>query len=126
MTHTWFKVFHLVGIVVWFSGLFYLVRLFVYHAEAEAKPEPARTILKEQFALMEARLWSMICQPGAALALGMGVAMLVADSTWLSYGWLHVKLGFVALLVLYHGACGNWRKQLAAGTCTLTYTSARE
>lgn len=116
MAYTWFKAFHVVGVVVWFAGLFYLVRLFVYHAEADARPEPARTILKEQFALMEARLWSIICQPGAALAVGMGVAMLATDRTWLAHRWLQAKLVLVALLLVYHFRCNAWRKALAAGT----------
>ena len=120
MAYTWFKAFHVVGVVVWFAGLFYLVRLFVYHAEAEERAEPARTILKEQYALMEARLFRIICQPGAFLTVGMAAAMLIADPTWLSHRWLQVKLVFVALLIAYHFRCNAWRKALADGSSRVT------
>ena len=119
MAYTWYKAFHIVGVVVWFAGLFYLVRLFVYHAEAESKPEPARTILKEQYALMESRLYAMICTPGAILAVMMGVGMLAVDWTWVTHTWLQVKLLFVVMLVVYHAQCGRWMRQLAAGTSTV-------
>lgn len=119
MAYFWFKSFHVVGVVVWFAGLFYLVRLFVYHAEAAEKPEPARTILREQYAIMEQRLYRMICHPGAVLATAMGIAMLVYEPSLLDYTWLRVKLGFVGLLVAYHMACGVWLRGLIAGTSTV-------
>ena len=119
MAYFWFKAFHIVGVVVWFAGLFYLVRLFVYHAEAADKPEPARGILREQYALMETRLYRMICHPGAVLAIAMGIAMLVDEPALLGYAWLRVKLGFVALLLAYHVACGVWLRRLVAGTSTV-------
>lgn len=119
MAYFWFKSFHVVGVVVWFAGLFYLVRLFVYHAEAAEKPEPARTILREQYAIMEQRLYRMICHPGAVLATAMGVAMLVYEPSLLGYTWLRVKLGFVILLAAYHVACGIWLEALVAGTSTV-------
>lgn len=125
LAYFWFKAFHVIGVVVWFAGLFYLVRLFVYHAEAEAKPEPARTILRDQYALMEARLFRIICQPGAVLTVGMGIAMLAVNPTWLSYRWLQVKLGFVVLLIAYHFLCNRWREALAAGTSRFTASQFR-
>ena len=123
MAYFWFKAFHIVGVVVWFAGLFYLVRLFVYHAEAEEKPEPARTILRDQYALMEARLWSFICRPGAAVTIVMGFAMVVVAPALLHNRWLQVKLALVAVLFAYHIACGVWRARLAAGT--LAWPAAR-
>lgn len=120
MAFTWFKSFHLVGVVVWFAGLFYLVRLFVYHAEAADKSEPARTILREQYALMERRLYRMICHPGALLAISMGVAMLVSEPTLLERPWLRAKLALVICLIGYHVQCGVWLAQLARGTSTRT------
>jgi protoporphyrinogen IX oxidase len=119
VAYFWFKAFHIVGVVVWFAGLFYLVRLFVYHAEAAEKPEPARTILREQYAIMEQRLYRMICHPGAVLAISMGVAMLLYEPSLLGYTWLRVKLGFVALLAAYHVACGVWLRGLVNGTSTI-------
>lgn len=119
MAFTWFKSFHLVGVVVWFAGLFYLVRLFVYHAEAAEKAEPARTILRDQYALMERRLYRAICHPGAVLTIAMGVAMVIAEPSLLDFTWLRVKLGFVALLAVYHVACGVWLARLGDGTSTV-------
>lgn len=118
MAYPWFKSFHLVGVVVWFAGLFYLVRLFVYHAEAAGKDEPARTILREQYALMERRLYRLICHPGAVLTISMGIAMVVSEPSLLDFTWLRVKLAFVAMLAAYHVACGVWLAQLGAGTNT--------
>ncbi|NJR76919.1 MAG: TIGR00701 family protein, partial [Scytonema sp. CRU_2_7] len=59
MAYSWFKAFHIIGFVVWFAGLFYLVRLFIYHVEANQEPEPARTILKNQYQIMEKRLYNI-------------------------------------------------------------------
>ena len=63
MPYLWFKAFHIIGVVVWFAGLFYLVRLFIYHVEADAQPEPAKSILKNQYTLMEKRLYGIITTP---------------------------------------------------------------
>jgi putative membrane protein len=119
VSYFWFKTFHVIGVVVWFAGLFYLVRLFVYHAEAADKPEPARTILREQFSLMERRLYHLICHPGAVVASGMGIAMLVSAPQILEQWWIRAKLGFVVLLLAYHAACGLWLKRLGNGTSTV-------
>jgi putative membrane protein len=115
MTYLWFKAFHIIGVVVWFAGLFYLVRLFVYHAEADEQPEPARTILQQQYQIMEKRLYNLITTPGMVLTVAMAIAMLVTAPSLLHETWLHVKLSLVALLVVYHHLCGRWMKQLAAG-----------
>src|SRR6266568_1916872 len=87
------KALHIIFIVTWFSGLFYIVRLFIYNAEAELKPEPEKTILHQQFNLMIKRLWLGITFPSAILTLVFGM--------WLLYlygslpNWLLVKLVFV-------------------------------
>jgi len=94
------KALHIIFVVTWFSGLFYIVRLFVYSAEANAKPEPERSILLKQFAIMQKRLWYGITWPSAILTLIFG--------TWLWYlfgslpTWLLVKLLFVLGLFFYH------------------------
>lgn len=94
------KALHIIFIVTWFSGLFYIVRLFVYQAEANAKPEPERSILLQQFSIMSRRLWLGITWPSAILTLLFGSLIL-----WL-FGsvpvWLWVKLGFVGGLYAYH------------------------
>lgn len=117
MAYSWFKAFHIVGIVVWFAGLFYLVRLFIYHAEANQEPEPARTILKNQYQIMEKRLYSIITTPGMLVTVAMAIGLLTTEPDVLKEGWLHVKLGFVVLLIGYHHYCKRLMKQLAQDKC---------
>ncbi len=120
MAYYWFKAFHLIGVVVWFAGLFYIVRLFVYHAEASQEPEPAQTILKNQYELMEKRLYNIITTPGMVVTVVMAIGLLTTEPEVLKSGWLHIKLGFVAALLAYHFYCGRMMKQLAAGKCNWT------
>ncbi len=115
MAYYWYKAFHLIGVVVWFAGLFYLVRLFVYHAEAEQKPEPAQTILKNQYELMEKRLYNIITTPGMVVTVAMAVGLISTEPEVLKSGWLHIKLTFVVLLLAYHFWCGRIMKKLAQG-----------
>jgi protoporphyrinogen IX oxidase len=120
MAYYWFKAFHLIGVVVWFAGLFYLVRLFVYHAEASQEPEPAQTILKKQYELMEKRLYRIITTPGMLVTVAMAIGLLTLEPDVLKDGWLHFKLAFVAALLAYHHYCGRIMKKLAAGECKWT------
>jgi putative membrane protein len=117
MSYYWFKAFHLIGVVVWFAGLFYIVRLFVYHAEAYQQPEPARTILKKQYELMEKRLYNIITTPGAIVTVAMAIGLISTEPEILKSGWLHIKLGLVAVLLAYHHYCGRIMKQLAKDEC---------
>ncbi|MBW4628494.1 MAG: protoporphyrinogen oxidase HemJ [Brasilonema octagenarum HA4186-MV1] len=117
MAYSWFKAFHIVGIVVWFAGLFYLVRLFIYHVEANQEPEPARTILKNQYQIMEKRLYNIITTPGMLVTVAMAIGLLTTEPDVLKEGWLHIKLGFVVLLLGYHHYCKRLMKQLAQDTC---------
>jgi protoporphyrinogen IX oxidase len=117
MAYFWFKAFHIIGVVVWFAGLFYLVRLFIYHVEANDEPEPAPSILKKQYELMEKRLLNIITTPGMVVTVACAIGLLVLSPEVLKQGWLHAKLGFVALLLGYHFYCIRLMKQLAAGTC---------
>jgi putative membrane protein len=117
MAYSWFKAFHIVGIVVWFAGLFYLVRLFIYHVEANQEPEPARTILKNQYQIMEKRLYSIITTPGMLVTIAMAIGLLTTEPDVLKEGWLHVKLGFVVLLIGYHHYCKRLMKELAEDKC---------
>jgi len=118
MAYFWFKSFHLIGIVVWFAGLFYLVRLFIYDVEASVQPEPARTILKNQYQIMEKRLYNIITTPGMVVTVAMAIGLLNSEPEVLRDRWLHVKLFFVALLIAYHFYCGRLLKQLATEQCT--------
>ena len=120
MAYYWFKAFHLIGIVVWFAGLFYLVRLFVYHAEADDQPQPAQTILKQQYEIMEKRLYNIITTPGMAVTVAMAIGLISTEPEILKSGWLHIKLAFVALLLGYHFYCGRIMKQLEKGECQWT------
>ena len=117
MPYYWFKAFHIIGVVVWFAGLFYLVRLFIYHVEAEAEPEPAATILKNQYTIMEKRLYRIITTPGMIVTVVMAAGLLWTNPEWLKQGWMHAKLGFVALLLFYHHYCARVMKQLWRGEC---------
>lgn len=120
MAYYWFKAFHLIGVVVWFAGLFYLVRLFVYHAEAEAQTEPAKGILKAQYEIMEKRLYNIITTPGMIVTVAMAIGLISTEPEILKSGWLHIKLSFVALLLLYHFYCGRIMKKLEKGECKWT------
>ena len=120
MAYYWFKAFHLIGIVVWFAGLFYLVRLFVYHAEAEQEAEPARSILKKQYGIMEKRLYSIITTPGMIVTVVMALGLISTEPEILKSRWLHIKLVFVLLLIGYHHFCKSIMKKLAAGECQWT------
>jgi putative membrane protein len=120
MAYYWFKAFHLIGVVVWFAGLFYLVRLFVYHAEAYQEPEPARTILKKQYEIMEKRLYNIITTPGMLVTVAMAIGLISTEPEILKSGWLHIKLGLVLLLIGYHHYCKRIMKQLAKDECKWT------
>lgn len=94
------KALHIIFVVTWFSGLFYIVRLFVYNAEAKGKAEPEKSILMRQYGIMQKRLWYGITWPSAILTLIFGVWMGIL------YGsipmWLLIKIFFVAGLFAYH------------------------
>ena len=99
------KALHIIFVVTWFAGLFYIVRLFIYQTEAESKEEPAKEILQTQYKLMSKRLWYIITWPSAILATIFGLWMLFSTPSYLTFGWMHVKLSFVFALFFYHGAC---------------------
>lgn len=120
MAYFWFKAFHLIGVVVWFAGLFYLVRLFVYHAEASLEEEPAQSILKKQYEIMEKRLYHIITTPGMIVTVAMAIGLLSTEPDVLKDRWLHLKLGMVVLLLIYHFFCGRIMKKLAQNECNLT------
>ncbi|MEN9215124.1 MAG: protoporphyrinogen oxidase HemJ [Gloeomargarita sp. DG02_4_bins_56] len=120
MAYSWFKALHIIGVVVWFAGLFYLVRLFIYHVEAQTQPEPAQSILKAQYGLMEKRLYNIITTPGMVLTVAMAVGLLILERSLLRDWWLHLKLTLVVLLLAYHFYCGRLLHQLEKGTCTWT------
>lgn len=118
MSYDTVKALHIIFVVSWFAGLFYIVRLFIYHTEAQAKDEPAKQILSEQFMIMEKKLWWIITTPAMFLTLIFGVWMLVLNPGLLQQPWMHLKLSFVALLLVYHFVCQRIMRRLAKNIFT--------
>ncbi|MEL4307174.1 CopD family protein [Joostella sp. CR20] len=110
--YNYIKALHLIFVVTWFAGLFYIPRLFVYQIEAFHQPSPEKEILGKQLKLMAKRLWFIITWPSAILATIFAVWLLILIPAWLHQGWMHVKLVFVLLLILYHLKTHQIFKQL--------------
>ena len=118
------KIVHFIGVISWFAGLFYIVRLFVYHAEAGQREDPKeRELLQSQFDLMAARLWKIITVPAMVLTFAGGITMVTQLPAIAP--WLHVKFGLLGLLVLYHLQCGRLRRAQAERRCTWSSTRFR-
>lgn len=106
MNPLYIKALHIIFVVTWFAGLFYIVRLFIYLREAQDKPEPEKKILSDQFLLMQKRLWLGITWPGGVLAAVFGLWLYGLNHEYfLSQPWMHLKLSFVAGLMFYHWQC---------------------
>lgn len=120
-----FKSLHIIFVVSWFAGLFYIFRLFIYAQEALDEAEPKKTILVEQLILMQRKLWWIITTPAMGLTVGFGIAMLIANPAYLKMDWMHIKLGFVALLLAYHFYCQKIMFDIAKGVCTWKSTQLR-
>ena len=112
MEYNYIKSLHLIFIITWFAGLFYIVRLFVYQIEANEKPSPEREILLAQYKIMTYRLWFIITWPSAVLATIFALWLLFLMPGWLLMPWMQVKLGFVVLLLAYHLKCHQIYSQL--------------
>lgn len=105
MTLLWLKAFHIIAVVCWFAALFYLPRLFVYHAMSEDQTSI------ERFKIMERKLYRGIANPSMMASIALGIGMIAVNPGYLSMGWMHAKLALVALLVIYHLLC---KKHLVA------------
>jgi putative membrane protein len=114
-THLYLKAVHIIFIVTWFAGMFYMPRLFVYIVEANAKPEPERSILLKQLNMMASRLWFAITWPSAIITLIMGTTMIINQPFWLQQSFMHIKLTLVFLLYLYHFSLHSIFRQLQNG-----------
>lgn len=112
MSYTVLKALHIIFMVSWFAGLFYIVRLFIYHTEAQEKSEQERTILSAQFKIMERKLWWIITTPAMILTVVFGTWMLIENPALLKVGWMHIKLTFIVLLLSYHFICQKLMKKL--------------
>ncbi len=120
------KCIHIIFVVSYFAGLFYMVRLFIYHTEALEKEEPERSILHKQFSFMEERLWNIITVPALILMVLSGIYMFYAMQwVYFTQGWMHVKLLFIAFLLWYHYYSWRLMKRLQAGQTTLTSVQLR-
>ncbi len=115
MDYQFFKALHIIGFVAWFAGIFYIVRLFVYHREAWdlGTEDPRGQILREQYQIMEERLYKIIQSPAMYLTLIGGIGMLLINSAWLKSPWMHLKLSLIFILIIYHFSCGKQIKALA-------------
>ncbi|MGP9798591.1 protoporphyrinogen oxidase HemJ [Halomonas sp. 86] len=120
--YLWLKALHLMTMVTWFAALFYLPRLYVYHAMARDKGDDKAIAY---FKTMERKLYRGIMTPSMILVLIFGGAMLYLVPGWFSQGWMHVKLTFVVLLIAYHHVCLIYLKQFAQDRCTKSHTFFR-
>lgn len=100
--YDYIKSLHLIFVITWFAGLFYIPRLFVYQIEAYYKAPPEKEILGEQLKLMAKRLWYIITWPSAILAIVFAIWLLILRPFYLEETWMQIKLAFVVLLILYH------------------------
>lgn len=107
MSYLWIKALHIIAMVCWFAGLFYLPRLFVYHASSNDQ------ISHERFCVMERKLYRGIMHPSLVATAGLGLAMLWMNPALLKMPWMHIKLTLVALLIIYHFSLGKFIKRFA-------------
>ncbi|MBA4239831.1 MAG: protoporphyrinogen IX oxidase [Sphingobacteriaceae bacterium] len=120
MDYLYIKALHVIFVVCWFAGLFYMVRLFIYTKEANEKEEPARSILTTQLTLMQKKLWFIITWPSFIGTFIFGTWMLILNPAILSFPWMWLKLIFVGLLALYHLQCHSYYNQQKAGIFNTT------
>ncbi|MBU42660.1 MAG: TIGR00701 family protein [Spirochaetaceae bacterium] len=115
--YLWFKAIHLIFMVAWFAGMFYIWRLFVYHCETEHQE------VRDQLAIMERKLYHIIMTPAMVITWVFGLAMVFMQwSAFAKAGWLHAKITLVLFLVFWHFLAGHYRKKLLAGN---TYPSKK-
>lgn len=123
--YNYIKALHLIFVITWFAGLFYIPRLFIYHIEATVKSEQEQKVLVPQLKLMTRRLWFIITWPSAILATLFAIILLVLVPGWLQQPWMHVKLFFVVLLIGYHLKCHHLFTQLQRDHIAWTSTQMR-
>lgn len=123
--YSYIKALHIIFVVNWFAGLFYMPRLFIYAREAVDKPEPEKSILIAQLQLMQRKLWYIITWPSAIITLILAILLLVQMPGFLKMGWMHIKLAFVFGLYLYHFSLHYIFSQQQKGVFTYTSTQLR-
>jgi len=123
--YLYLKAIHVIFVVSWMAGLFYVVRLFIYHTEARERPEAEQKILFPQFEMMERKLYQIITTPAMVLTLLAGIAMVYLNPSLLKESWLQVKLGFVVCLIVYHFICQHLMQQMRNGIFKFTSMQLR-
>lgn len=123
--YLYIKSLHIIFVVTWFAGLFYIVRLFIYQTEALQKSEPEKGILHAQLSKMARLLWNVITWPSAIITLILATTLLVLQPAWLKQPFMHIKLTFVFLLYLYHFSCHYIYKKLQKGIVKYSSTQLR-
>lgn len=123
--YLYFKAFHVVFMVTWFAGLFYIVRLYIYTAEALLMKEPEKSILKNQLEVMASRLWYIITWPGMILTTFFGILLILGRPGIMKEGWFHAKLALVVLLVIYHFSCQRILNQIKEGRFSMSSSKLR-
>jgi putative membrane protein len=127
-TATWYsiaKALHLIGMASWMAGMFYLVRIMVYHAMALEKAEPERSTLARQYSVMEQKAYKIIIGPAINITWIFGVTILFIQPAWLREGWLHLKLAFLILLTGYTLYLKSHIRHLENGTSKFTHIHYR-
>ena len=102
MYYNYIKALHLIFVITWFAGLFYIPRLFIYHIEALKKSKRDSEILIPQFKIMTKRLWYIITWPSAILATIFGIWLILLVPSFILQSWMHLKITFVSILIAYH------------------------
>ena len=125
MTFLYLKAIHIIFVVTWFAGLFYMPRLLVHIIEANEKPEPEKSILLKQLKKMGSGLWFGITWPSATITFIMGALMLINQPVWLQYGFMHIKLTLVFFLYVYHFSLHYLFRQLKRDIVKFSSTQIR-
>lgn len=117
MSILFLKTLHIVSFTAWFAGLFYLVRIFVYHTESFDKPKAAQQVLRAQYELMEQRVYKIICNPAMMItwAAGLGMIFKYGYEWFADNRWLHIKLVLLVLLTVYHLSCKRMIRRIKDG-----------
>ncbi|MBO4233112.1 CopD family protein [Riemerella anatipestifer] len=110
MAYLIIKALHIVFMVSYFAGIFYLVRLFVYYKDTDDFDTPKQTVLREQYLFMMRRLWNIITVPAGVLMLLFGIILIIMNPYLMKMPWFHLKLSFLIGLAVYHYWC--WKKVL--------------
>ena len=125
MAYLYIKAIHIIFVISWMAGIFYIVRLFIYHTEANDRPEQEKLLLHKQFEVMESKLWWIITTPAMLLSLIAGLIMFYMNPYLLRTDWMLVKIGFVIGLLVYHFICQRIMYQLKKGIFKWTSTHLR-